>query len=77
MAKKPPKLKGNILPRSLSISLASARAGGALAADSLIQRVMGRDSEDTHSRFARREAEKFVQELGRLKGSYIKIGQML
>ena len=77
MTKKPPKQKGNILPRSLSISLAGARAGGALAADSLLQRVMGRDSSDSHSRFARREAEKFVQELGRLKGTYIKIGQML
>ena len=31
---------------------------------------------DSDSRFARREARRFVRELGKLKGTYVKIGQM-
>ena len=38
---------------------------------------MGRGADDEDSEFARREARRFVQELGKLKGTYIKIGQML
>jgi predicted unusual protein kinase regulating ubiquinone biosynthesis (AarF/ABC1/UbiB family) len=77
MAKKQRGLKANSLPRTLSVSLAGIRAGSALAVDSVVQRVMGRDSEGEDSEFARREARLFVQELGKLKGTYIKIGQML
>jgi predicted unusual protein kinase regulating ubiquinone biosynthesis (AarF/ABC1/UbiB family) len=77
MAKKHRGLKANTLPRTLSVSLAGIRAGGALAVDSVVQRVMGRGLEDDDSEFARREARRFVQELGKLKGTYIKIGQML
>lgn len=77
MAKKHKGLKGSGLPRTLSVSLAGLRAGSALAVDSVMQRVMGRGPDDEDSEFARREARRFVQELGKLKGTYIKIGQML
>lgn len=77
MAKKNRGLKGGPLPRSLSVSLAGIRAGSALAVDSVVQRVMGRGPDDEDSDFARREARRFAQELGKLKGTYIKIGQML
>ena len=77
MAKKQRGLKANILPRTLSVSLAGIRAGGALAVDSVVQRVMGRGPDDADSEFVRREARQFVNELGKLKGTYIKIGQML
>lgn len=77
MAKKHRGLKGSGLPRTLSVSLAGLRAGSALAVDSVMQRVMGRGPDDEDSEFARREAKRFVQELGKLKGTYIKIGQML
>jgi predicted unusual protein kinase regulating ubiquinone biosynthesis (AarF/ABC1/UbiB family) len=75
MSKKPRGLKNKAIPRGLSVSLAGLRAGGALAVDSAVQKVMRRDGDE--SEFARREARRFVAELGRLKGTYIKIGQML
>jgi predicted unusual protein kinase regulating ubiquinone biosynthesis (AarF/ABC1/UbiB family) len=65
------------LGRGLSVSMAGLRAGGALAVDSAVSRVMGRTDEDPQSEFARREAQRFAAELGRLKGTYVKIGQML
>lgn len=65
------------LGRSLSVSMAGLRAGSALAVDSAVSRVMGRSEEDPQSEFARREAQRFAAELGRLKGTYVKIGQML
>ncbi|SRR6056297_921718 len=78
MSKKRRGLKDKTMPRSLALSLAGLRAGGALAVDSAVQRVTGRTAGDAAtSSMARREARRFVQELGRLKGTYIKIGQML
>lgn len=78
MAKKHRGLKPNTLPRTLSVSLAGIRAGSALAVDSVVQRMRGRGGpDDEDSEFARREARQFVRELGKLKGTYIKIGQML
>jgi predicted unusual protein kinase regulating ubiquinone biosynthesis (AarF/ABC1/UbiB family) len=65
------------LGRGLSVSMAGLRAGGALAVDSAVSRVMGRSDEDPQSEFAQREARRFAAELGRLKGTYVKIGQML
>ncbi|NNM10474.1 MAG: AarF/ABC1/UbiB kinase family protein [Pseudomonadales bacterium] len=55
--------------------MAGLRAGGAMAIDQALQKVGIGDGEE--SDFARREARKFVAELGKLKGSYVKIGQML
>lgn len=77
MAKKDRGLKSKAIPRSLSVSLAGLRAGGALAVDSAVQKVMRRGREGDESEFARREARRFVRELGKLKGTYVKIGQML
>jgi len=77
MAKKHRSLKRRAIPRGLSVSLAGIRAGGALAMDSAMQRLMGRGAEQGDSEFARREARRFVGELGKLKGTYVKIGQMM
>lgn len=53
--------------------MASARAGGAFALDGALRKlgVQGNDA-----RLAR-EAQRFATQLGELKGSYVKIGQML
>ena len=48
--------------------------GSAMALDGARQKLVGSEQE---SNFARREAKRFASELGRLKGSYVKIGQML
>jgi len=77
MPKKHRGLKNKAIPRGLSVSLAGIRAGGALAVDSAVQKVMGRGPDADDSEFARREARRFVRELGKLKGTYVKIGQML
>ena len=77
MAKKQRGLKSRAIPRGLSVSLAGLRAGSALAVDSAVQKVMRRKSTDGDSEFARREARRFVGELGKLKGTYVKIGQMM
>ncbi|MCB1848236.1 MAG: AarF/ABC1/UbiB kinase family protein, partial [Halieaceae bacterium] len=77
MAKKPRSLKRSAIPRGLSVSLAGIRAGGALAMDSAMQKLRGRGGAGEESEFARREARRFVAELGKLKGTYVKIGQMM
>jgi predicted unusual protein kinase regulating ubiquinone biosynthesis (AarF/ABC1/UbiB family) len=77
MAKKQRGLTRKAIPRGLSVSLAGLRAGGALAVDTAMQKVTGRKSSDGESEFARREARRFVAELGKLKGTYVKIGQMM
>ena len=77
MSKKYRSLKRRAIPRGLSVSLAGLRAGGALAVDGAIQKLMRRDGNGEDSEFARREARRFVTQLGKLKGTYVKIGQML
>ncbi len=77
MAGKPRNIKRSGLGRSLSVSLAGLRAGGAFALDGAFQRLRGDGQPGLDSPFARREARRFVRELGRLKGTYVKIGQML
>ncbi len=75
MAAKPTGIQRGGIARSFGISLAGARAGGALAIDGLLQKLKpGEDK--TPTAFARREARHFVAELGKLKGTYVKIGQM-
>ncbi len=74
MSRKKIRLGRKALGRSLSVSLAGLRAGGALAVDSALQKVRGNEGD---SALARREAERFVAELGRQKGTYVKIGQMM
>lgn len=70
-------LKRGAFGRGLSVSLAGLRAGGAFALDGALQRLRGNEGEHLDSPFARREARRFVTELGRLKGTYVKIGQMM
>ncbi len=74
MARKPDGLKRKAIPRSLSATLAGLRAGGALAVDGAWQGLLGKDDS---SPFARKEAHRFVRKLGKLKGTYVKIGQMM
>lgn len=75
MTKKSSKSLFSGLGRGLGVGLAGLRAGGALAADSFINRAMGK--EPGQSDFAVKEAQRFVAELGKMKGSYVKIGQMM
>ena len=63
------------LGRGLSLSLAGARAGGAFALDSALKKLRG-DAEGDSARLEH-EAQRFAQRLGQLKGSYVKIGQLL
>jgi predicted unusual protein kinase regulating ubiquinone biosynthesis (AarF/ABC1/UbiB family) len=79
MASKQTKIQSGSLRRSLAVSLAGIRAGGAFAIDGALQKLRsgGAEEDALDSPFARREAQRFVAELGRLKGTYVKIGQML
>ncbi|MEQ8515415.1 MAG: AarF/UbiB family protein [Chromatocurvus sp.] len=61
--------------RGFAVSLAGLRAGGAFALDGALQRLRGAEA-GADSDMLRREARRFVTELGRLKGTYVKIGQM-
>ena len=79
MSKPAKTLKRGAVPRGISATLAGIRAGGALAVDGALKQVLSRSGlrdADTDSKFARREARRFVRELGKLKGTYVKIGQM-
>jgi predicted unusual protein kinase regulating ubiquinone biosynthesis (AarF/ABC1/UbiB family) len=68
-------IKRGSLGRGLAVSLAGLRAGGAFAVGSALGRLRG--DAPGNSELLRREARRFTRELGRLKGSYVKIGQML
>lgn len=68
-------MKRGAFGRGLAVSVAGLRAGGAFAIDGALQRLRGDSGGD--SPFMKREARRFVAELGRLKGTYVKIGQML
>ena len=72
--KRPSEIKRTALRRGISASIAGARAGGALAVDSALGRVLPMWKK--HSTVMESEARRFVAELGRLKGTYVKIGQM-
>ncbi len=72
-------MRKGAVPRGIAAALAGIRAGGALAVDGAVQQVLTRTGlreVDAGSEFSRREARRFVTELGRLKGTYVKIGQM-
>lgn len=63
------------LARSLRISFAGARAGSAFAVDSALKKM--RASSPDNNALLNREARRFAGQLGELKGSYVKIGQLL
>ena len=63
------------LARGLRLSLAGARAGGAFAVDGALKKLRGDTPDD--DALLNREAHRFARQLGELKGSYVKIGQLL
>ena len=63
------------LVRGLHLSLAGARAGSAFAVDGALKKIRG-EAPDKDARL-NREARRFARRLGELKGSYVKIGQLL
>ncbi len=63
------------LARGLRLSLAGARAGGAFAVDGALRKLRG-DPADYDARLSR-ETHRFARQLGELKGSYVKLGQLL
>ncbi|MED5315261.1 MAG: AarF/UbiB family protein [Pseudomonadota bacterium] len=63
------------LARGLRLSLAGARAGGALVVDGALKKLRGDAPAD--DALLNREALRFTRQLGELKGSYVKIGQLL
>jgi len=67
-------IQRNALGRGLSVSVAGARASSALALDAALGRVFPLWKK--HSTVMENEARRFVAELGRLKGTYVKVGQM-
>ena len=63
------------LARGLRLSLAGARAGGAFAVDGALRKMRGDAPDDDD--LLNREGRRFASQLGELKGSYVKIGQLL
>ncbi len=63
------------LARGLRLSLAGARAGGAFAVDGALRKMRGDVPDDND--LLNREGRRFASQLGKLKGSYVKIGQLL
>ena len=63
------------LARGLRLSLAGARAGGAFAVDGALRKMRGDVPDDND--LLNREGRRFASQLGELKGSYVKIGQLL
>ena len=63
------------LARGLRLSLAGTRAGGAFAIHGALKKIRG-DARDDDT-LLDREARRFARQLGELKGSYVKIGQLL
>ncbi len=79
MSRKSSTIRQGSFGRGLAVSLAGLRAGGAFAIDGALQRLRAGAQEEeatVDSPFIRKEARRFVAELGRLKGTYVKIGQM-
>ncbi|NHN36998.1 AarF/ABC1/UbiB kinase family protein [Pseudomaricurvus alcaniphilus] len=74
MTRKSSTIQHSSLLRSLHVSFAGARAGGAMMADKALNRIIpGRSSNPLLAR----EAQKLVAKLGQMKGTYVKAGQML
>ena len=73
-----PKPPGSIdrfrLFKGLELSLAGARTGSALIADKALNTLI---KSREHSPLLEKEARRFVAKLGKMKGTYVKAGQML
>ena len=78
MKEKLTRIKSKRLERRLSVSLAGLRAGGAIAIGRSTDWLLKEDARNIKRKSVlAKEAKRFATELGRLKGSYVKIGQML
>src|SRR5210317_776746 len=79
MAKKSiSKIKTDPLARRLSVSLAGLRFGASYALGELGNQLKSGDARKQASdELLAKEAHRFAQELGKLKGAYVKIGQVL
>ena len=72
------KIKTGGFSRRLAIGVAGARGGLGLLSSKASGLLLPKDQQDAHNDAAlKREAERFVEQLGELKGAYVKIGQML
>ena len=72
------KIQKGGLRRRFSIGIAGARSGVGLLQSKAAGMLLPKDQQQAHNEQAlQREAERFVKQLGELKGAYVKIGQML
>lgn len=72
------KIKTGGLRRRFTIGAAGARGGLGLLSSKATSLLLPKDQQQAHNQAAlEREANRFVKELGELKGAYVKIGQML
>lgn len=72
------KVSQNSLKRRMALSIAGARGGVGLLSNRASGLFMSPDKQKAHyDKALSREAKRFVRELGKLKGAYVKIGQML
>jgi len=78
MAKSISRIKTNPLSRRLSLSVAGFKSGSSYALGGLSNLLKsGEERQQANEALLAREARRFVHELGKLKGAYVKIGQML
>ncbi|MFQ3324004.1 MAG: putative unusual protein kinase regulating ubiquinone biosynthesis (AarF/ABC1/UbiB family) [Pseudomonadales bacterium] len=78
MKEKLTRIKSKRLERRLSVSIAGLRAGGAIALGRSTDWLLKADERKSKRKVVlAKEAKRFASELGKLKGSYVKIGQML
>lgn len=78
MAKSISKIKTSPLSRRLSLSMAGFKSGSSYALGGLSNLLKrGDDRQRANEALLAREAQRFSHELGKLKGAYVKIGQML
>ncbi|GAA6138779.1 AarF/ABC1/UbiB kinase family protein [Arenicella sp. 4NH20-0111] len=72
------KIKQGGFSRRLSLGVAGARGGLGLLQARASGLLLSKDKQQLHNDLAlEKEARRFVQHLGELKGAYVKIGQML
>ena len=71
-------IKSGGLRRRFAIGAAGARGGLGLLSSKASSLLLPKEQQAAHNEAAlKREASRFVKELGELKGAYVKIGQML
>lgn len=72
------KIKTGGFNRRLALGVAGARGGLGLLSSKASSLLLPKEQQFAHNHAAlKREAERFVKQLGELKGAYVKIGQML